>query len=238
MRLVLPRLYVILDAALLKTPEIDCAKALVDAGVCLVQYRNKRASARELFESSRELAAFFKPHQVRFIVNDRADVAALADADGVHIGQEDLRVEEARAVIGSGKWVGVSTHSERQVVEAAGSSADYVAVGPVFATGSKMNPDPVVGLELVRRARGLTEKPIVAIGGITLERAAEVMEAGADSVAVISDILAAQDVRRRGREFVELLERGNFGESSKKFPSTSQKLGEASEKLDATERSH
>jgi thiamine-phosphate pyrophosphorylase len=214
MRLVLPRLYVILDAALLKTPEIDCAKSLVDAGVCLVQYRNKRATARDLFESSRELAAFFKPHQVRFIVNDRADVAALADADGVHVGQEDLGVAEARAVIGAGKWVGVSTHNEQQVVEAAGSSADYVAVGPIFATGSKMNPDPVVGVGLVRRARAMTEKPIVAIGGITVERAAEVLEAGADSVAVISDILAAEDVGRRAREFVELLERSNFRDGS------------------------
>jgi thiamine-phosphate pyrophosphorylase len=214
MRLVLPRLYVILDAALLKTPEIDCAKSLVDAGVCLVQYRNKRATARDLFESSRELAAFFKPNQVRFIVNDRADVAALADADGVHVGQEDLGVAEARAVIGAGKWVGVSTHNEQQVVEAAGSSADYVAVGPIFATGSKMNPDPVVGVGLVRRARAMTEKPIVAIGGITVERAAEVLEAGADSVAVISDILAAEDVGRRAREFVELLERSNFRDGS------------------------
>ncbi|HEY8715741.1 MAG TPA: thiamine phosphate synthase [Candidatus Acidoferrum sp.] len=231
MRLVLPRLYVILDAALLKTPEIECAKSLVDAGVCLVQYRNKRATARELFESSRELAGFFKPHKVRFIVNDRADVAALADADGVHVGQDDLGVGEARAVIGAGKWVGVSTHNEGQLVEATGSSADYVAVGPVFATGSKMNPDPVVGVELVRRARAMTEKPIVAIGGITLERAAEVIKAGADSVAVISDILRAEDVGRRAREFVELLERGNISENSKKISETSEKLGQASEKL-------
>jgi thiamine-phosphate pyrophosphorylase len=227
MRLVLPRLYVILDAALLKTPEIDCAKSLVDAGVCLVQYRNKRATARELFESSRELAAFFKPHQVRFIVNDRADVAALTDADGVHVGQEDLGVAEARAVIGAGKWVGVSTHNEQQVVEAAGSSADYVAVGPIFATGSKMNPDPVVGVGLVRRARAMTEKPIVAIGGITVERAAEVLEAGADSVAVISDILAAEDVGRRAREFVELLERSNFRDGSETSGAALEKLNDA-----------
>jgi thiamine-phosphate pyrophosphorylase len=227
MRLVLPRLYVILDAALLKTPEIDCAKSLVDAGVCLVQYRNKRATARDLFESSRELAAFFKPHQVRFIVNDRADVAALTDADGVHVGQEDLGVAEARAVIGAGKWVGVSTHNEQQVVEAAGSSADYVAVGPIFATGSKMNPDPVVGVGLVRRARAMTEKPIVAIGGITVERAAEVLEAGADSVAVISDILAAEDVGRRAREFVELLERSNSRDGSETSGDALEKLNDA-----------
>lgn len=211
MRLVLPRLYVILDAALLRIPETECAKSLVDAGVCLLQYRDKTATARELLAASNRLAALLKPTSVRWIVNDRADVAALADADGVHVGQEDLGVEEARTVLGAGKWVGVSTHSEDQVVAAAGSSADYIAVGPIFATESKRNPDPVVGLELVRRARQLTEKPIVAIGGITLERAAEVVEAGADSVAVISDILRAEDPQIRAREFVELLGRMDAG---------------------------
>lgn len=217
MRLVLPRLYVILDAALLRIPETECAKCLVDAGVCLLQYRNKGATARELFAASSRLAAVLKPAKVRFIVNDRADVAALVDADGVHVGQEDLGVEEARTVLGAGKWVGVSTHNEEQLMAAAGSSADYVAVGPVFATGSKRNPDPVVGLELVRRARAITEKPIVAIGGITLERAAEVVKAGADSVAVISDIAAAEDPGARAREFVELLGRMDADRGSREL---------------------
>jgi thiamine-phosphate pyrophosphorylase len=143
------------------------------------------------------------------------------------VGQEDLGVAEARAVIGAGKWVGVSTHNEQQVVEAAGSSADYVAVGPIFATGSKMNPDPVVGVGLVRRARAMTEKPIVAIGGITVERAAEVLEAGADSVAVVSDILAADDVGRRAREFVELLKRSNFRDGSETSGAALEKLNDA-----------
>jgi thiamine-phosphate pyrophosphorylase len=207
MRLVLPRLYVILDAALLKIPVKECAKSLVDAGVRLIQYRNKRASGRELFETSRELAAFLNPLGVHFIVNDRADVAALAGAGGVHVGQEDLGVEQARAVIGEGKWVGMSTHNVGQFRGALETSADYIAVGPVFATGSKENPDPVVGVGFVRETRGLTDRPIVGIGGITLDRAVEVIEAGADSVAIIGDILGAENVGKRAREYVDLLER-------------------------------
>jgi thiamine-phosphate pyrophosphorylase len=215
MRLVLPRVYVILDAALLNIPEVECARKLADAGVRLIQYRNKNASARELFEKSREIAALFNPTGVRFIVNDRADVASLAGADGVHLGQDDLGAERARAVMSNGKLVGVSTHSAEQIRTALETSADYIAVGPIFTTGSKMNPDPVVGLELVRKARAMTDRPIVAIGGITLERAQEVMEAGADSVAVISDILRAENPGDRAREYVDLLEGGNSGMSAK-----------------------
>src|ERR1700731_1636886 len=207
MRLVLPRLYVILDAALLKIPAKECAKNLVDAGVRLIQYRNKRASGRELFETSRELAEYLNPIGVQFIVNDRADVAVLAGARGVHVGQDDLGVEQARRVMDERKWVGISTHNARQFRSALETSADYIAVGPVFATGSKENPDPVVGLGFVRETRAMTDRPVVAIGGITLERAAEVIEAGADSVAIISDILGAENVVKRARQYVDLLER-------------------------------
>jgi thiamine-phosphate pyrophosphorylase len=205
-RLVLPRLYVILDAALVTIPETECAEKLAAAGVRLLQYRNKRASARELFESSKRLSSLLIPKGVTFVVNDRADVAAAAEASGVHVGQEDLRAEAARSVIGEGKLLGVSTHNTEQFKEAAAPSADYVAVGPVFSTSTKANPDPVVGIELIRRVRPLTDKPIVAVGGITLERAAEVIRAGADSVAVISDILLASDPGQRARQYIELLE--------------------------------
>jgi thiamine-phosphate pyrophosphorylase len=205
-RLVLPRLYVILDAGLLTVPETECAQKLAAAGVRLLQYRNKRASARQLFECSRRLSSLLIPQGVTFVVNDRADVAAAAEASGVHMGQEDLRVEAARSVIGEGKLLGISTHDVEQFKDAAATSADYVAVGPVFSTSTKANPDPVVGIELIRRVRRLTDKPIVAIGGITLERAAEVIQAGADSVAVISDILLAPDPGLRARQYSELLE--------------------------------
>ena len=209
MRLVLPRLYVILDAALLTIPETECARQLVDAGVRLLQYRNKRASSRDLLESAKRLSAELIPRSVTFLVNDRADVAALGGVSGVHVGQEDLSVEEARAVVGRSKLVGISTHNRAQFEQAATTSADYIAVGPIFSTSSKANPDPVIGTEFIREVRPLTKKPIVAIGGITLERAAEVVRAGADAVAVISDILRAPDPGERARQFIEILEAAN-----------------------------
>jgi thiamine-phosphate pyrophosphorylase len=212
MRLVLPRLYVILDASLLTIPESECARQLVDAGVRLLQYRNKTASSRDLLESSKRLSAELIPRGVTFIVNDRADVAALADASGVHVGQEDLGAEEARAVVGN-KLVGISTHNRAQFERAAATSADYIAVGPIFSTSTKSNPDPVVGTEFIRQVRPLTDKPIIAIGGITLGCAAEVVRAGADSVAVISDILRAPDPGTRARQFVEILADANHAAS-------------------------
>jgi thiamine-phosphate pyrophosphorylase len=209
MRLVLPRLYVILDAALLTIPESECARQLVDAGVRLLQYRNKTASSRDLLDSSKRLSAELMPRGVTFIVNDRADVTALAGASGVHVGQEDLGVEEARGVVGRDRLVGVSTHNRAQFEQAAATSADYIAVGPIFSTSTKSNSDPVVGMEFIRQVRPLTDKAIVAIGGITLECAAEVVGAGADSIAVISDILRARDPRARAHRYVEMLKTAN-----------------------------
>jgi thiamine-phosphate pyrophosphorylase len=206
MRLVLPRLYVILDAALITSSERECALSLAEAGVRLLQYRNKSAPTRGYLASSRELAETLRPSGVSFFVNDRPDVAFLAGAAGVHVGQDDLDVEQARRVVGRDKLIGVSTHNLEQFQRAAGSSADYIAVGPVFSTSSKANPDPVVGLDFIRNVRALTDKPIVAIGGITLDRAASAIEAGADSVAVISGILGAPDPAQRASQYIEVLE--------------------------------
>lgn len=205
MRLVLPRLYVILDAARLPWEELTCALVLAESSVRLVQYRNKTASAGELLRASRELAEFFRGRGVWLVVNDRPDVALLAGAAGVHVGQEDLSVADARRLVGSETWVGVSTHDEEQFRRALATSADYIAVGPVFPTETKENPSPVVGVEFIRRARALTDRPIVAIGGITLERASEVLAAGADSLAVVSDIWRAPDPRQRIRQYQELI---------------------------------
>jgi thiamine-phosphate pyrophosphorylase len=209
MHLVLPRLYVILDAALLTIPETDCAQRLAEAGVRLIQYRRKSAPSRELLDSSSRLAALLIPRGVTFIVNDRTDVAFLAGASGVHIGQEDLEVEAARGVIGPSNLVGVSTHNHEQFQRATATSVDYIAVGPIFSTSTKANPDPVVGTGFIRRIRPLTDKPIVAIGGITLERAPEVIQAGADSVAVISDVLRAPDPGAHARQYLDVLEAAN-----------------------------
>ena len=208
-RLVLPRLYVILDQALLTIPETECAQKLAEAGVRLHQYRNKTASARGLLQSTQRLSSAMQARQVTFVVNDRADVAYLSGASGAHVGQDDLGVDQARAILGPEKVIGVSTHNREQFEQAATTSADYIAVGPIYSTSSKGNPDPVVGTGLLREVRSLTDKPIVAIGGITLERAAEVIEAGADSVAVISDILRAPDPAERARQFIDLLEAAN-----------------------------
>ena len=202
MRLVMPRLYVILDAGMLTEPARNTAKKLIEAGVRLLQYRNKKAPVRELWTESHAIAEIAGLADCSFFVNDRPDVAYLAGAGGVHVGQEDLAVEHARAVVGPERWVGVSTHNLKQFEEAAATSADYIAVGPIFPTSSKANSDPVVGTELLRRVRPMTRKPIVAIGGITLDRAPEVLAAGADSVAVISDILQAKDPACRAREYI------------------------------------
>ena len=209
MRLVLPKLYVILDATLLNNSPHDCARELAAAGVRLLQYRDKSASARDLMKTSRELVSSLRAHGSSLIVNDRPDVAALAGAAGVHVGQEDLEPEQARVVVGEEQWVGVSTHNLEQFRRAAATSADYIAVGPIFATTSKANPDPVVGLELIRQVRTLTDKPIVAIGGITLDRAASVIAAGADSVAVIRDVVCAANPGERARRFLETLGTAN-----------------------------
>ena len=136
-------------------------------------------------------------------MNDRADLCLAADFNGVHVGQDDLLPESVRKIIGPDRWLGVSTHKAEQLCEADLTSADYLAIGPVFATSSKDKPDPVVGLEGVRRARGLTRKPLVAIGGITRANAASVIEAGADSVAVISDLL--REPRKSAEEFLRIL---------------------------------
>jgi thiamine-phosphate pyrophosphorylase len=200
---------VILDRALLPVPETECAEKLADAGVRWLQYRSKGESARGLLEQTKRLSSLLVPRGVTFIVNDRADVAAAGEASGVHVGQEDLGAEAARAVIGAEKLLGVSTHNLDQFNDAARTSADYVAIGPVFPTSTKANPDPAVGIEFIRRVRPLTDKPIVAIGGITLGRAVEIIEAGADSVAVISDILLAPDPGERARRYIDLLEAAN-----------------------------
>ena len=204
MNLVFPPLYAIIDPTLLTISELALAESLAGSGVELIQYRDKTASSRRYFEISRQLSNVLGPRGARLIVNDRPDVALLAGAGGVHVGQEDLGVADARAVCGPDRWVGVSTHTLEQLAAANRTSADYVAFGPIFQTATKKNPDPVVGTELLRKARAITKKPLVAIGGITLERAAEVYRAGADSLAVIRDLICAPDPAVRAREYLDV----------------------------------
>jgi thiamine-phosphate pyrophosphorylase len=207
-----PALYAILDASpefssesALSIPEI--ALRLAEGGVELFQYRDKRGSARRIQTTSQVLCDQLGPKRIRVIVNDRADIAAMTGAGGVHVGQEDLPVEEARKICGAPLWVGVSTHNLEQLRAADATSADYIAVGPIFPTGTKANPDPVVGLEFLRAARKITRKPLVAIGGITVESAGDVYRAGADSIAVIRDLMCANDPAQRAREYLAIAKR-------------------------------
>jgi thiamine-phosphate pyrophosphorylase len=204
-RLALPPLYVILDAALLPSDPIELTKKLLDAGARLFQYRNKTSSSRELLHASQALCMAARQHGGTFLVDDRADISRLSGASGVHLGQHDLSVAAARAVVGTDCLIGLSTHNLRQFAAAVESSADYIAVGPIFSTSGKQNPDPVVGVDFIRTVRILTTKPIVAIGGITLDRTREVIDAGADSVAVISDILKAKNPADRVRQYLQLI---------------------------------
>lgn len=200
-----PPLYAIVDAGL--TPEpIPFARQLADAGARLIQLRDKRSPARRFYKQAQEMAQALIPLGIGFIVNDRADIAAMVRASGVHVGQDDLPVEETRKICKPPAWVGVSTHNLNQFREAALTSADYIAVGPIFPTATKENPDPVVGLELLREARKVTSKPLVAIGGITTANAAAVYSAGADSVAVIGDIASASNPGAQVRKFLLIAE--------------------------------
>jgi thiamine-phosphate pyrophosphorylase len=200
----IPRLYAILDVSSFAEAQAmySAADELVAGGATLLQYRNKAGSARTMLEQARELRRRLAD-KIRLIMNDRADLCLAAGFDGLHVGQEDLSPESARTVIGPKLWLGVSTHNPEQLREADQTTADYLAIGPVFATSSKERPDPVVGLEGVRQARELTRKPLVAIGGITRANARSVLDAGADAVAVISDLLRGP--RKSAEEFFRIL---------------------------------
>ena len=177
----------------------DFARELEAGGATLIQLREKGASAKEILRLSRELRRILPAH-VRLIINDRADLAIACRADGVHVGLDDLPPEAARRIVGSERILGVSTHNAEQLVIANQTSADYLAIGPIFATASKDNPDPTIGIEGVRQVRALTQKPLVAIGGITLANYRSVIEAGADCVAVISELLS--DPRKTTEQFL------------------------------------
>jgi thiamine-phosphate pyrophosphorylase len=209
-----PALYAILDFNHGIKENLSIAKSLVEAGLQLIQLRAKSAPSRELGEASRVLNAQLRSQGVRFIVNDRPDIAAMVDAGGVHVGQEDLPVEKARRICGASRWLGVSTHNLEQFRAAITTSADYIAVGPIFPTSTKVNPDPVVGLDLLRAVRPLTKKPIVAIGGITVESAEAIYRAGADSLAVVRDLVGTASPGERAREYLAIAGRVQEGAQS------------------------
>jgi thiamine-phosphate pyrophosphorylase len=198
----LPRVYPIIDTVTLARLDFDpvhAAAAMLEGGAQILQFRHKGFWSRDVFAQAEAIAALCGQGSVPFIVNDRADYAAMLHA-GLHLGQEDLLPEDARRVIGDTPFIGFSTHNPDQMRAAASEPVDYVAFGPVFSTVSKERPDPMVGIEGLRAVRALTVRPLVAIGGITRQNAAACWSAGADSVAIIGDLLpkpcAAASIRQ------------------------------------------
>ncbi|HEY4360194.1 MAG TPA: thiamine phosphate synthase [Bryobacteraceae bacterium] len=201
----IPRFYPILDTEAAARHSLDAvhvAEKILAGGAQILQFRHKGFFSREVFTMMERIAELCRDAKVPFVVNDRSDLAKLMNA-ALHLGQEDLPPSAARRIVGSETAIGFSTHNEAQLRAAAAEPADYLALGPIFGTASKLNPDPVVGLETLRRLRPFTPRPLVAIGGITRANARKVIEAGADSVAVIGDLFP--DVRARVENWLVLL---------------------------------
>lgn len=206
----LPRLYAVLDAGVAATrgwDVLDLGRAFLDGGARMIQLRAKSSDLRTVLTLAESLVRLAEPQQAQVVVNDRADVARLAGASGVHVGQDDLDPEDARAIVGAGSLVGLSTHTAEQVEAAGAAPIDYLAIGPVFETFTKDTGYSAVGLARVRDAVARTRRPVVAIGGITLETAQDVLDAGASAVAVISDLVATGDPASRVRAYVTHLGR-------------------------------
>jgi len=207
----LPKLYPILDTGILEVRGFAIARAaevFLEGGAGILQLRHKQHWGRAVFEAACEIAGLCREAGALFIVDDRADIAMLLEA-GLHVGQDDLPPRDARRLMGADAIIGCSSHNVQQVCAAGGEPVDYVAFGPVFTTASKRNPDPVTGIEALKECRALVEKPLVAIGGITRETARAVWAAGADSVAVIGDLLPAEltslSLRQRMEEWQRLV---------------------------------
>jgi len=209
----LPRLYPILDTELIERRGCRleaAAEAMLEGGAAILQLRHKGHFSRRIFEQAERIAELCRRAGALFIVDDRADIARLLGA-GVHLGQEDLAPQLARKILGPEAVIGYSTHNAEQLEAAATEPVDYVALGPIFETSSKQKPDPVVGLEQLAAWRPLTRRPLVAIGGITRANALAVLEAGADSVAVISDLVpepcTAEGLRQRMEQWQQLVKK-------------------------------
>jgi len=199
-------LCLILDADLLRTSAEDAARAALTAGVRLFQYRSKRGTRKAIYDTCLRLAVLLRRSNAVFIVNDHPDIAVAVDADGVHLGQDDLPAEEARKLMGTRRIIGVSTHSPDQARAAQSAGADYVGFGPLFTTRTK-DAGPLQGIENLRQVRKAVTLPVIAIGGINAGNLLEVLRTGADGVAVISSILSAPDLREAAQEMVDNIQR-------------------------------
>lgn len=204
MSLNLPKIYPITDSRIAKISHAEQVKKFIEGGATLIQLREKYAAPNEFYESAEEAIKIARKHDVKIIINDRVDIALALKADGIHLGQDDLPPAEARKILGERAIIGFSTHNLEQVREAVNFPIDYLAIGPVFPTRTKENPDATIGIETVKRVREIVgDFPLVAIGGINLRNFRDVLEAGANSAAIIGDLLSdANEIAERTRLFL------------------------------------
>lgn len=202
----LPKIYPITDTRISKISHAEQVEKLIEGGATFIQLREKYAAPKDFYAAAKTALEIARQYAVKIIINDRVDIALALKADGIHLGQDDLPPEQARKILGERAIIGYSTHDLEQAFEASKMPIDYLAIGPVFATNTKENPDAVVGIEGVKKVRqNIGDFPLVAIGGITLENFAEVLEAGADSVAVISSLISdAEKIAEKMRKFSAL----------------------------------
>lgn len=191
--------YFITDNLLSKAGNLQDARSAVKAGVNVIQYRNKNGSTRELYEEALKLRAICK--KSIFLINDRIDIALAVGADGVHVGQDDMPCKLARKILGKGKIIGVTAHNVAEAEKAEQEGASYIGVSPVFATGTKSDAGKPVGIGLIKEIKKRVNIPLVAIGGINLENAFQVVEAGADGLCAISAVITKNDVVAEIRKF-------------------------------------
>lgn len=200
--LLLPRLYAITDREVARLSHLEQVRALLTAGVRLIQLREKRLSANEFYEEARACVGLAHRAGAHLIINDRVDIALASGADGVHLGQDDIPPEYARRLMGEHRLIGLSTHTVDQALEADGLPVDYLAVGPIFPTYTGEKTFPVVGFDDLRKICSTVTKPVVAIGGIKLENATEVLGTRARTVAVISGLVGVGNIEERARAFL------------------------------------
>jgi thiamine-phosphate pyrophosphorylase len=206
LKLNLPTIYPITDTAIAKFSHAEQVRKLIEGGATLIQLRDKHASAKGFYQSAKDALEIAREFDVRIIINDRVDIALALKAYGVHLGQEDLPPAHARNILGDDAIIGFSTHNLKQAIEAVKLPINYLAIGPVFTTRTKENPENTIGLEGIKNVRAAVGGfPIVAIGGVTLKNFREVLAAGANTVAVISDIISEFDkISRKTREFLNI----------------------------------
>jgi len=199
-------LYFITDRKLSKKTEIDDVKAAIKAGVKIIQYREKELPTKEIYTKAKELREITKKNNVLLIINDRVDIALAVDADGIHLGLDDMPYDIARKLLGN-KIIGLTVHNFEEAIEAENLGADYVGISPIFATTTKLDAGKPAGLELIKKIKNKINIPFVAIGGINFENLDSVLKAGAKSVAAISSIVTKDDVEAESKRFIEKIKR-------------------------------